>query len=113
MNKNNKPTAPMPSDEFVRHMSRLTDANDHGRVYIEIAEWCRENYPNWNRDWQDVTSVFSMFCNLFKTMDKLHKSLGYFPFGDLRYAVGKKMEEVIVNKFGKDIMEKLNEGGRS
>lgn len=113
MNENDKPTVPMPSDEFVRHLSRLTDANDHGRVYIETAEWCREHYPRDNRDWKDVTSAFSMFCSMFKAMDKHHKTLGNFPFGDLRYAVGKAMDKVIIDRFGRRVMDKLDEGGRS
>lgn len=104
---------PMPSDEFIQYMSRLTDANDHGRVYIKIAEWCRKHYPRGNSDWRDVTSVFAMFHSLFKSMDSLHRKLGHFPFGHLRCAVGKEMDEVIIDRFGRKVMEKLNEGGRS
>lgn len=108
-----KRNIPMPSDEFIQYMSRLTDANDHGRVYIKIADWCRKHYPRENLDWADVTSVFAMFCGMFKSMDNLHRKLGHFPFGSLRYEVGREMDEVIVDRFGKEVMEKLNEGGRS
>lgn len=102
----------MPDKDFINHLKGLTAENNHGVVYFSVARWCYENCPTDTREGKNHKRVFKMFMEIFGAMNVAHLALGHFPYGSLRYEVGKEMDAEISRCFGDMTLEALNEGGR-
>jgi len=108
----------LPTKEFVDKLNEMTENNDHGGVYYETAKWCYMNCDSIN-DVEGVwihnakpcdyfRRVFKMFMDIFGAMNYFRDGSDSFPFGDIRYESGKKMDEVIIEAFGKRTLDALN-----
>lgn len=102
----------LPDNDFINHLKELTAENCHGEVYLLTAKWCYENCPEDTRQNQDCKRLFLMFMEIFGAMNSAHHQIGHFPYGNLRYEVGRELELAIVRVFGGAVADRLDEGGR-
>lgn len=103
MNKNEEVV--MPSKGFIKRLAELTDENAHTECYRAIAEWGERNAAHTNE-----RVVFHMFWKMFDAMDAAHNWIGHFPFGNMRYEVGKELDGAILKVFGEKVLNAINKG---
>lgn len=109
----------IPSKDFLDNLARLTNDNHHGEVYYQIAKWGFDNCEVNNVDmtfwvhsvkpYEYYRNVFSMFKDMFSAMNKCHRANMDFHFGNMRYEVGKELEDTIRECFGQKTLDAITE----
>lgn len=94
-----------PSKEFLEELHQLTEDNNHGRVYERIAEWCQSESMGHDKE---AYEEFNLYRRIFSDMNEYHMRMGFFPLGDIRYEVGKRMRGTCARVFGQKVAAKID-----
>ena len=95
----------LPNKKFIEKWSRMTDNNEHGLCYESVAKWCYNHCP-----FMYDKNKFGMLKEIFHGINKFHNKVGFLPDITVRYELGKKLDEYILNCFGEKTLEEINKG---
>lgn len=99
------------SQNFIDTIARMTDENLHSEVYRAVAEWCIANFPDIpTQTGRDLKARFQYYADYWDGLIEFSKKVGCHPFWEVSYEMGKLLDRDIVTAFGKETLDRLNEG---
>ena len=99
-----KPSGYVPCKSVLKEINRLAEANANDSKWLFISEWCMNNTLGGDA----YREVYQVHYNVFKTIADANKEADRLIDFDLRFAVAKNLEKVILEDFGKECLDAIN-----
>lgn len=100
----NKPSGYVPCESVLKEINRLAEANANDSKWLFISEWCMNNTLGGDA----YREVYDVHHKVFETIAAENKEADRLIDFDLRFAVAKNLEKVIVEDFGKGCLDAIN-----